>query len=360
MRVVHLCQDRPERVGGSSVVAQELVRAQNRLGIDSTLVLLYTPKEVAKHVDGHACAIRYRSRWTAGIAELRRALRSLNPDIVHHHHGLAWPWMAAVSRSRVHVTHGHLSAPSRGLFSGPGLCSTLTRRFSSRVIAISQPVADSWRGAGISARNVVLIPNGVDCERFRPAPFHEVIGLRRRLNLPMHRSILLWIGRLDKETKGVDRLCEIVRLIDNKYYVVVVGDGPAREYLREQLVTIGAESRVRYVGSVNDPAPYYQSADAFLFTSRREPMGLVILEAAATGLPIFAFPCEGGGKELLREVKAISVESDDPSLLAGLVNKGPLVRPSREDILTITTKYSWEACAQRSISVYAHLLDERN
>jgi glycosyltransferase involved in cell wall biosynthesis len=356
VRVVHLCQDRAERVGGSSVVAQELVTAQRALGVDSTLLFLYASNAEGRQMDPQTCAIRHKSRWTVGVPQLSRVLRSLNPDVIHHHHGLAWPWVAALNGSRVHITHGHLSAPAASVFSRAGLCAALAKRFSSGLIAISEPVAESWQAAGFSPKNIVLIPNGVNAERFRPASIRQIGALRERLNLPRDRTILLWIGRLDVETKGVDRLCEILRLLDPKYFVVIVGDGPGREYLRKEIAAPAVLGKARYVGSVADPTPYYQSADAFLFTSRREPMGLVILEAAATGLPIFAFPCEGGARDLLREVGATSTQSDNAAVLADAINEVSLVRRSSGEILAITSKYSWEACARHSLDVYANAL----
>jgi glycosyltransferase involved in cell wall biosynthesis len=236
------------------------------------------------------------------------------------------------------------------------LCAALTKGFSSSLIAISEPVAESWRAAGLAHRKIVLIPNGVNAKRFHPVSIDEMMGLRKLLNLPIDRQILLWIGRLDIVTKGLDRLCEILGLLDEKYYVVIVGDGPGRKYLQERIITIGAQERTIYIGSVGDTAHYYQSADALLFTSRREPMGLVILEAAAAGLPIFALPCEGGARYLLQEVGAMSVQSDEAKVLAGLMNEARLVRRSLGEIRTLTAKYSWEVCARRGMDVYAEAL----
>ena len=341
------------------MVALELAKAQRGLGVDSTLLLLYASEGAEKKSDSYACAIPHRSRWTAGVAKLRSVLRSLNPDVIHHHHGLVWPWLASLSGSRVHVTHGHLPAPNTTLLSGPGIYAALTKGFSSSLIAISEPVAESWRAAGTACRKIALIPNGVDAERFHAASIDKVARIRESLSLPADRQILLWIGRLDTETKGVDRLCEILRLVHEKCYVVIVGDGSGRKYLQEQVAAAGGERKCLYVGSVADPAPYYQSADALLFTSRREPMGLVILEAAATGLPIFAFPCEGGAKALLQELGATSAQSDDANALADLINEAPWARRSPGEILTLAAKYSWEGCARRIMDVYAEVLKRR-
>ena len=107
------------------------------------------------------------------------------------------------------------------------------------------------------------------------------------------------------ETKGLDRLTATARSLPAGIRLVIVGDGPARAWLVTQLETL--DDRPLLMGNIKDPAEIFGIADAFLFTSNVEPFGLVLLEAAASGLPIYAFVCEGGGRELLRDLGATVV-----------------------------------------------------
>ena len=126
-----------------------------------------------------------------------------------------------------------------------------------------------------------LIPNGVDCERFKFAPSD-----RGRFGLPADKLIVLMVSALIP-TKRVDVGIDAVSRIP-KAHLVVAGDGPARQAIeasaakllpgRFTLLTVPAEQM---------PA-LYQSADVFLHLSKEEAFGNVFLEAMACGLPIVA------------------------------------------------------------------------
>jgi glycosyltransferase involved in cell wall biosynthesis len=121
-------------------------------------------------------------------------------------------------------------------------------------------------------RSVVLWPRGVDSERFHP-------GRARDLRLP--RPVFLTVGRL-----AVEKNIEAFLSLDLPGSKVVVGDGPARDTLKRrfpQAIFLGAQRD-------DDLAAIYAGADAFVFPSRTDTYGLVLLEALASGLPVAGYP----------------------------------------------------------------------
>jgi glycosyltransferase involved in cell wall biosynthesis len=111
------------------------------------------------------------------------------------------------------------------------------------------------------------------------------------------------------------------------------------------------------VGAVAEVERWYQAADAHLFTSWHEAFGLVLVEAAATGLRTLAFPVRGGANELLTALGALCVDdsSDDGELRAAVES---VLTPERSDELrrTAVSRYSSEASAQRTLLEYEKAL----
>jgi glycosyltransferase involved in cell wall biosynthesis len=124
-------------------------------------------------------------------------------------------------------------------------------------------------------KNLVRWTPGVDTTLFSPA---------RRGLLTGERPILMYVGRVSVE-KSIDEFLDL-ELEGSKY---VVGDGPSLAKLKAKY------PQVRFVGykSGEELACYFASADVFVFPSKTDTFGLVILEALASGVPVAAYPVRG-------------------------------------------------------------------
>jgi glycosyltransferase involved in cell wall biosynthesis len=149
------------------------------------------------------------------------------------------------------------------------------RRFhgaSQAVMAATPALADELRMRGF--RNVVLWPRGVDTRLFHP----------RASDLGLPRPVFLCVGRV-----AVEKNLEAFLDLDLPGSKVIVGDGPAlpalvRKY--PQAVFLGARQG-------EELAQAYAAADVFVFPSKTDTFGLVLLEALASGVPVAAFPVTG-------------------------------------------------------------------
>ncbi|MDO9412275.1 MAG: glycosyltransferase family 1 protein [Pseudolabrys sp.] len=147
------------------------------------------------------------------------------------------------------------------------------RRFhglSAAVLAATPTLQQELIGRGFS--NVRLWSRGVDATMFRPA---------RRKELDLPRPIFLTVGRV-----AVEKNLEEFLKLDLPGTKLIVGDGPAREQLSKaypDAVFLGAKRG-------DELADIYASADVFVFPSRTDTYGLVLLEALASGVPVAAFP----------------------------------------------------------------------
>ena len=149
------------------------------------------------------------------------------------------------------------------------------RRFhgtSQAVMAATPALAGELRARGF--RNVVLWPRGVDTGLFHP----------RAADLGLPRPIFLCVGRV-----AVEKNLEAFLDLDLPGTKVIVGDGPARAMLARKYpkaVFPGARQG-------EELAKIYAAADVFVFPSKTDTFGLVLLEALASGLPVAAFPVTG-------------------------------------------------------------------
>ena len=159
-----------------------------------------------------------------------------------------------------------------------GLTYGILRRFHNRggACMVATPALRDELAAQGFARLQVW-PRGVDTDLFHPEKAADIYA-----GLP--RPIWLTVARVAVEKSLPDFL-----KLDLPGTKVVVGDGPALTDLRKRF------PQVRFTGAMTgeDLARHYASADAFVFPSRTETFGLVILEALASGLPVAAFPARG-------------------------------------------------------------------
>ena len=358
MRVVHICQrDNPD-IGGSLRVAEALVREQRKCGVDAWILFLYgPPADVSRELSPNlVCLELYSSREVLkGIFTLKRAIRQIDPDVIHMHDGLVWPRLVLMQLGVPVVMHTHLPADNHNK-----LALGFINRTTDLLIGISDYTIKSWAQAGYPRSKICPIQNGVDLDRFtRPDP-QSKLSRRKALGLPENKKVLLWLGRLHREMKGVDRIERISRMLPEDTVLVVVGNGPEYQSMLESNADLLHAGKLVMTGSSAMPQIYYQAADAFLFTSHYEPFGLVILEAAASGLPILAFPVDkgGGASALLKELSAQYIE-DNASVeevqnaIHRVFSNQIAANGARE---TVARKYSWKMKSSQVMEGYRTML----
>jgi glycosyltransferase involved in cell wall biosynthesis len=169
-------------------------------------------------------------------------------------------------------------------------------------------------------RRVVLWPRGVDARQFYP----------RRADLGLPRPVFICVGRV-----AVEKNLEAFLDLDLPGSKVIVGDGPARAALARrypQAVFLGAREGEAL-------AQAYAAADVFVFPSRTDTFGLVLLEALASGLPVAAFPVTGP-RDVIGAAKVGVLDED---LRAGCLAALPI---PRQACLDFAASHTWEASAR--------------
>jgi glycosyltransferase involved in cell wall biosynthesis len=189
-------------------------------------------------------------------------------------------------------------------------------RFHQRAVRTytpSAPAANDVRALG--ARDVQVWGRGVDTALFHPRQRSEALRAaygRRDAFLFLH------VGRLAAE-KGVEHIVRAyalarARLPEGAVHLVIAGAGPRADALR----AMGTDG-ITFLGNLDrrDVLPrLYASADAFLFSSVTETLGLVVLEAMSSGLPVVATPAGGVADHLRHEANGLAYPAHDADAMA--------------------------------------------
>jgi glycosyltransferase involved in cell wall biosynthesis len=308
LRVVHLTLGLD--VGGQEKLLVEFARHADRARFALTFVSLTTRGALAGDLEacgwpvvalGAPQGVRPDLVW-----RLARLFRQLEADVVHTHddrpnvHGAPAARLAGVRRV-IHTRH------SQG--------TRLTRRqewllrasseFNDRFVCIS---ADSARYAvaqGVSSRRVVVLPNGIDLERFAHGG-------------PAADGAAVLVARLAPE-KDVGTLLEAAALAARRhgdFRLLIAGDGPCRAELESQCARLDLQKIVKFLGVIRDVPALLPQGRLFVLSSVTEGISLTLLEAMARGLPVVATAVGGNPEVVAANETGLLVPPRDPPALA--------------------------------------------
>lgn len=241
-----------------------------------------------------------------------RALRELEPQVVHSHH----PFLlgetalrAAASRSLpVVFTHHtlyerythYLSGESPRLQRFAADLATGYANLCDGVIAPSASVADLLRTRGVRVP-ITVIPTGIDPTIFSPG---DGAPLRRRLGIAPGDFVVGHVGRLAAEKNPLFLARTVARFLDDApaAHFLLAGAGPAQEGMCRVFDEQGLGSRLHRLGVLEEEGlvAAYRAMDVFVFASQSETQGMVLTEAMAAGTPVVAV--DGPGvREVVRD-----------------------------------------------------------
>ncbi len=179
------------------------------------------------------------------------------------------------------------------------------------MVVPSYPMLHILREYGVTSPAEV-IPTGIE-----PASFMlgDREAFRNKYDIPQDQPVLLFVGRVAHE-KNIGFLLKVVEQVRQQIpniLFVIAGEGPAKASLEEEVVQIGIQKQVKFIGYLDRNTELnscYRSADIFVFSSRTETQGLVLLEAMAQGVPVVS-TAEMGTKDVLRDGLGVWVAKEE-------------------------------------------------
>ena len=252
----------------------------------------------------------------------------------------------------------------------------LRRRIFGRCdgyVAISPVLQKSYREADLPPSKIRLVPQGVDLRLFSPS--ESKLALREALDLPTDGGgpVIVFVGSLIHR-KGIDvlfRAWSEVSAVRPDAHLVLVGrnqfpadSGDAR-FLEEQLAQVPApaEPRVYQTGVCDDVNRWLQAADLFVFPSRREGFGSVMVEAMACGLPCvvtdlpgitdFIFGADGDRGLVVPQEDHTAFAAAVLEMLRNPERASEMGLAARDDVIR---RFDIEQIAERYVSFYTDLI----
>lgn len=226
-----------------------------------------------------------------GRLELMKIIADIKPDLIHDHciTPLSRVFMKMSARTPI-ISTNHTLGGIENKWIAPFLL--IDDRITSQVIANSKFTAQKHSllfKRSLSKIKVIYL--GINPDNYRNSIDISVspLGKMKKLNIA-------FIGRL-VENKGVMHIPLLARSLKNhgeNFVINVAGDGPMMEECKKLTCELGVSDNIRFLGWKSDVAEVLHDADLFIFLSLwEEPFGIVLIEAMAAGVPVFAY--SGGG-----------------------------------------------------------------
>lgn len=219
------------------------------------------------------------------------------------------------------------------------------------VVAVSDKIAKDLLEIGVPPESIQIVVNGVDLQEFSPG-----VSDRKKWGLLEGVPLALFAGDIRIPRKNLDTvLYALVKVPDLHLAVAGVTEGSPYPQLA---ATLGLNDRVHFLGLRRDLPEVMKAVDFFVFPSRYEPFGLVVIEAMATGIPVITATSTGAADLVTPEAGIVLPDSDDIEALATamstLTNNQQLRTQMGQVSRTIAEQHSWSKMAQ----TYVDLLEE--
>ena len=259
----------------------------------------------------------YSPRTAIQGIRLAKMLRDANVDIVHSHdiycNIFVVPWARIFTRCSIIASRRWwYEAPRPGLVKLNRLCNLLAHR----VLANSSGVAGLLaRDERVPQDKIVAIPNFLGESAFETVSPAARIEQRRAWGLPEGVFVIGIVARLSP-VKNHELLFNAVAQLDDRFHLLIVGDGPTRGKLEELAQQLRIAHRVHFAGEVISQRNAHQFFDVSVLCSLSEGFPNAVIEAMAATVPVVATPVGGVIDAVTDGVTGILVPLNDPAPLA--------------------------------------------
>lgn len=306
------------------------------------------------------------------VIHLARVFRQVRPQIVHTHKYK--DNIVAILAARltggahiVRMVHG-LPEPFGGLKGFKMLCyvaldRALSRVWARRFVAVSASIATFLRDKCVAER-IICIHNGVDLERLQ---IIEAKGqeIKKTLEIEIYETVVGTVGRLSS-VKAQDRLLRATQqliLAGYKIRVLLVGEGPMEQFLKELTKHLGLDRVVVFTGHQERVVDYLSAMDVFVLPSLSEGIPMALLEALAIARPVVATRVGGIPEVIEHGVNGLLVDPEDTSLLARSIrelieDRSKAIGLGKAGRVRIEREFSANLMADRMMDMYRSLLED--
>ncbi len=220
---------------------------------------------------------------------------------------------------------------------------------AKRVVAVSNHVRSELIAIGVPPEKIAVVALGVDVDAFHPGDCD-----RSAYGLPDNRLVLAFAGDMTTGRKNLDTVLAALQLLPN-VHLAVIGSTDKNPY-PAIAAKMGLADRVSFLGFRRDVPEIFRCCDAFVFPSRYEPFGLVVLEALASGIPVISARTTGASDVVTPECGIIIDNPNDVAALAEAIGTMERDRAKLQRMKgaarEVAMQYSWDRVADRFEQLY--------
>lgn len=379
MRVLMISDVYFPRINGVSTSIQTFRRGLHAAGVETVLVAPEYPVAWTGVDEGEIVRIpsRYlprdpedRAMKLGPLRELRKKLAQRRFDLVHiqtpfiaHYQGVRIARELGIPVIETYHTYFEEYLYHYVPLMPRSLMRFIARRFTSSqcnvldaLVVPSRAMQEALEDYGVRCP-MQVIPTGMEMDRFAAG---DGTRFRAQLNIAPGQPTLVHVGRIAHE-KNIDFLFRVLnRVVAGRPDVVfiVAGEGPALAHCKAMVESLGLSRHVRFVGYLSRDSALldcYKAGDLFVFSSKTETQGLVLLEAMALGVPVVS-TAHMGTADIVRPERGARVAPDDEAGFADIVLRlleEPQTRAAMADeARTYAATWSASAMTARLIDFY--------
>ena len=326
-----------------------------------------------------------RGIWVspAPYAEVRKILKKFRPDVIHSQTsdpiGVATAFFAHENEIPL-VSTGHsypdqLTGQIKGL--GPmkkpldAALSAYLASYREHADYATMPTEIAIEDLVLKRRKKIKVPiealsNGVDLSEFKPG--RAKLETYNKYKIPTDKPIVLYIGRVDPAKSISTVIDAFTRVLEKvpEAELLIVGDGVDMDRLKKITEYLQIEKSVKFLGRVMPPDLYdiYKVGDVFVTASETETQGIVLIEAAATGLPIVAVD-KGAVREVCQDGKngvLCRAGGDVEGISEGIIKilgDEDLRREYGKNSLEIAKKHDFNHTLSRFVEIYEEAIEKK-
>lgn len=364
-------------IGGTERQVVNLAKGLDRTRFDLRLACLNRVGELLSECDAERWPIaEYRIHRLYGFGTLRRQwelVRHLRRDGIQvmHTYGF-YPNVFALPAARaagIPLVIGSVRDTGNVWSRWQHEIHKVCLRLADHVIVNAEAVRTDLHRRGYVVKGVSVIPNGIDCERFRVPASGDAV--RRDWQIPAGAPVVGVLSRLLPQ-KGHDYFLQAAAVIAARHpdvRFVLVGDTKInqdyREHLKRLVATLGLQDRVLFTGFRLDIPQLLRALTISVLPSLGEGLSNALLESMAAGVPVVATRA-GGNPEIVEDgVTGLLVPPADAGALASAIcrlldDRALAVRCGEAGRRLVWSAYSLEQAVARTERLYADLLRERS
>ena len=383
MRIAFFTNCYKPLVNGVVTSISSLKEAYERKGHE---VYIFAPR-VEDYLDQEKNVFRYRSvNLTSKVKyplpiplsfRAKKVITEFNPDIVHFHHPFLLSSPAIMYGRKLGIPKIltiHTQYEQYAYYISP-IPERVTHEAIKMIISnlayktdcITTPSASMKKiieNYGIKNR-IEVIPNAIHLISFKEDDELKRTEIRKKYNLKENDKIILFVGRVASE-KSIDRIIKALAIIKkrntDKEKLLIVGNGPAMDELKQLARTLKVEEDVIFAGTISyeEIQHYYKMAYVFTIASTTETFGIVTIEALASGVPVVAVKAPGAADILTDAVDGLLVDDNVEKIANALekIIKEPELREKlSRGALKTSEKYSINTISEVMLNLYREVIE---